>query len=434
RDEGPRLAHTALSEHIAERMEIRRKAAVHRAWANVLEASSRGYGRAERLIEAAWNRSACGEEAEAARAELEAAHLLRDRWELKAAWRAVDRALKRVVAAPSMLREEERADLHVLAALLEQEVREPPGTASELAMALDMLQPTWVSLPSCVERCRADLLHADALRRAGRPADARESLERALETARAIESWPWECSALVGLANDCRLRGALNQADSLAEQAHTLARRLADNHLLHQILLVRLPIALAKGEVERSELWLGKLRGFLRTRASWQDLQTLWRYRGEVEWLAGRRAAAREAFETARGLGRDRGLSNASVLLSLATMSLEDGQVADASTALRELGTDTVGADPHSHEQRAVRAILVLEQGARSGDSQAASGALQDAEILLEQSLLAEPRAVVSLTRTAACSDLGPGFVERVERLVERMRSCLDSNSATPVG
>ena len=171
REEGPRLVHGALREHLASRLERTRKSALHRAWANVLEASGRGYGRAERLLEAAWNRAGCDEYAGAARAELEAAHLLRARWELNAAWRAVSRAAERCAEGGATLRAEEEADLQVLSALLEHEVRVPPGTPSELAMALDMLQPCWMLLPPSVERCRAELTHAEALGRAGRPGD-----------------------------------------------------------------------------------------------------------------------------------------------------------------------------------------------------------------------------------------------------------------------
>lgn len=427
RDEGPRLAHTTLAEYLSERMDLNRRAAMHRAWANVLEASGRGYGRAERLLEAAWNRAACGEDDQAARAELEAAHLLRQRWEIKAAWRAVDRAVRRTSGDRPLLREEELADLQVLAALLEHEVREPPGTPSELAMSLDMLQPIWVALSPCVERCRADLLHADALRRAGRPEDARESLQRGLEAARAIESWSWECAALVDLANDRRLTGSLSDAERLAGEAWEIAQRLDDDPLLHRVLLVRLPIALARGRAELAELWLGKLRGFLRTRASWQDLQVLWRFRGEVEWLSGNRAAARHAFETARGLGRDRGLPNASVLLSLATMSLEEGGLEEAGAALREAAAPTETGDPHSHEQRAARAILSVEQSFRSGDSAAGSAALQDAEILMSQFLIADPRGIESLERTEKVQGLDAQVASRVGRLASSIRSSLSS-------
>jgi len=431
RDEGPRLAHAALREHLSSRMELTRKAALHRAWANVLEASGRGYGRAERLLEAAWNRAECGEEEQAARAELEAAHLLRGRWELKSAWRAARRASGRT-ADRSCLRSEEEADLQVLLALLEHEVREPPGTPSELAMALDMLQPVWVMLDPSVERCRADLTHAQALGRAGRPEDAREALQRGLESAQAIESWSWECLALVGLARDRRVAGRIGEAEELAAKAWEVSQRLGDEGLMREVLLVRLPIALARRDLEQSEFWLGKLRGFLRNRASWQDLQSLWRFRGEVEWLAGHRAAARQAFETARGLGRERGLPNASALLRLAAMGLEEGETELAGEALNESAGGGETGDPHSHEQRAWRAILETEQSFRRGDTNAGLSSLQDAEILMRQFLIADPRGAESLERTASLEGVDDGVVRRLNVLTDAIRSALAPSGSGP--
>jgi serine/threonine-protein kinase len=427
RDEGPRLGHAALREHLSSRMDLTRKAAVHRSWANVLEASGRGYGRAERLLEAAWNRAACGEEEQAARAELEAAHLLRARWEIKAALRAARRAASRCSSGRSGLRPEEQADLQVLSALLEHEVTEPRGTPSELAMALDMLQPTWATLGPCVERCRANLIHAEALGSAGRPDEARDALQRGLESARAVESWSWECSALVGLARDCRIGGRLGEAEDLAAQAWELSGRLGDEGLMQEVLLVRLPIALARRDLEQSEKLLSALRGYLSNRASWQDLQALWRFRGEVEWLAGRRSAARQAFETARGLGRDRNLSNAAALLGLAAMGLEEGEADIAGEALRESQAEVESVDPHSHEQRAWRAILGVEQCFRSGDSSAGLAALQDAEILMRQFLIADPRGCESLERSAALEGMDPQVVLRLEELARSIHEALDS-------
>jgi len=431
RDEGPRLAHVALAESVRDGLELRRQWEFHKAWAVVLEASDRGHGRAERLLEAAWNRSCCGQADLAARDELEAAHLLRDRWEVKAAWRAASAASDRVLAQAGLLRPEEEADLQVLSAVLEHEVRQPPGTPSELAMSLDMLQPLWVALPPSVERCRADLVHAEALRRAGRPADARESLQRGLEGARSIGSTLWECRALTLLAESCRLEGNLGEADELGERAHALLQELHDDHLAQSVLVARLPIATGLGDIERAKLWLDKLRGLLRVRASWQDLQNLWLFRGEVERIAGRDAAARHAYQTALVLGRKRGLANASILLALAGMSLAGGQLDEAAEALDEAGASQATGSPYSHELRAARAILLTELALRSGNAPQAAAALQDAEILQSQSPLADPLLLESLRRASGLGglEMSEGLRERLQALAGLMETRLERGS-----
>jgi len=401
RDEGPRLAHTALALSIRDGIELKRRTELHKAWAVVLEASGQGHGRAERLMEAAWNRSQCGQEDLAARDELEAAHLLRDRWEVKAAWRAAEAACARVATKSELLKPKEEADLQVLAAVLEHEVREPPGSPSELAGSLDMLQPLWVALPPSIERCRADLVHADALRRAGRPADARESLQRGLEGSRAVGSTLWECRALTLLADSSRLEGDLAQAEEFGEQAWALGQQLHDEALLQSVIVARLPIAIAMADLERSKLQLDKLRGHLRTRASWQDLQNLWMYRGEVERIAGRDDAARQAYQTALALGRQRGLANASILLNLASMNLEAGDLPGSAEALEESGEAPGQASPYSHELRTARAILKMELAVRREDPAGAAASLQDAEILQAQSPIADPVLLASLRRAS---------------------------------
>ena len=431
RDEGPRLAHAALAESVRDGLELRRQWEFHKSWAVVLEASDRGHGRAERLLEAAWHRSSCGQAELAARDELEAAHLLRDRWEVKAAWRAARAASERVAAHAGLLRPEEEADLQVLTAVLEHEVRTPPGTPSELAMSLDMLQPLWVALPPSVERCRADLVHAEALRRAGRPADARESLQRGLAGAHSIGSTLWECRALTLLADSCRLEGDLAEADGLGERAHALVQELGDDHLLLSVLVARLPIATRMGDIERAKLWLDKLRGQLRVRASWQDLQNLWLFRGEVERIAGREAAARHAYQTALVLGRKRGLANASILINLAGMGLAGGQLDAAREALDEAGASQATGSPYSHELRAARAILLTELAVREGDAAQAASALQDAEILQSQSPMADPILLESLRRASALEGpmTDPTLRQRLLGLAAQMEARLERGS-----
>lgn len=432
RGDGPRLAHAVLRDHLASRMDLTRKAAVHRAWAHVLEASGRGYGRAERLIEAAWNRAACGEEEQAARSELEAAHLLRSRWELKSAWRVVERAGRRCSSGRGGLRPEEQADLEVLSALLEHAVREPPGTPSDLAMSLDMLQHTWSTLGPCVERSRAHLAHAESLGAAGRPGEAREALRRGLESAREAESWSSECAALIGLAGDSRMTGRVVEAERSAEQASAVAQRLGDEGLQREALSTQLSVALARGDTAAAEQRLEALGSLLRNRASWQDLHALWQFRGEVDWLAGRRALARESFETARGLGLDRGLSDVSVLLSLASMELEDGALAAAGVVLGEsTGLGEYGVPP-SHEHRTYRATLRVEQAFRSGDLAAGLAALQDAEILMRQFLIAAPRVRESLERSATIAGLESGLVLRLENLRRAISDAFNPEVSSP--
>ena len=154
------------------------------------------------------------------------------------------------------------------------------------------------------------------------------------------------------------------------------------------VLVVRLPVAIALADVERAKLWLDKLRGLLRSRASWQDLQNLWLFRGEVERVAGRREAAQQAYQTALNLGRERGLANAGILLKLASLALEVGELQRARSSLDELSSVDSASSVHSHELRSTRSILQVELAARLGDADAAGGALQDAEITVFRGLL----------------------------------------------
>ncbi len=400
RDEGPRLAHTALAESIGAAMENDRRTRLHRAWAVVLEAKTEGAGRAERLLEAAANREACSQHGEAARDELEAAHLLRERREWGAAWRAVQRARHRVADHPEALDEVQHADLQVLAAVLDHEVAEGSRSTSSLAAELDMLQPLWITVEAGEIRCRCDLVHAEALRRAGRPSDAGEAVDRALTSARSAGLRRWECRALVLSADLLRLRGQLLKASRMLEQAWALARGMDDEVLTRSVLQVRLPLEIARGDVQQAQLDLDKLRGLLRARASWSDLQTLWQFRGEVECLAGSRDAARRAYDTALVLGRRRRLANAPVLLMLAALHLSESDFPSARARMDEAGR--LGEQgPRSHEVRASEAVLNAEVALRGGDVDRAARALQDAEILLAQSPLALPILLESLERTA---------------------------------
>jgi serine/threonine protein kinase/tetratricopeptide (TPR) repeat protein len=433
RDEGPRLAHLALAESIHEAMDLRRQMDFHRAWATVLEGGGPGPGRADRLLEAAWNRASCGQQDQAARDELEAAQLLRARGELAAAWRAAKAAADRVEGRHSLLQPEEDADLQVLAALLDHEVRDPPGTASELAAALDMLQPLWAALPPCEQRCRADLAHADALRRAGRPRDAGDSLQRGLEGAKATGSAVWECRALLLLADMQRLQGALDDARRNADKAWQHAVGLDDESLMLAVLGARLPLAVASKDVDQARLLLDKLRTLLRVRASWQDLQNLWWLRGEVERVGANDAAARQAYQTALVLGRKRGLANAPVLLSMAVMQLRAGELDGAKGSLDEAGAAQMTGSPHSHELRAARSLLLAELSLRRGAAAEAAAALQDAEILQAQSPLADPVLLESLARSRGAAKEGPGadpgLLLRVEALGEAMAARLRANA-----
>ncbi len=406
RDEGPRLVHLALAERIAGRMELKSKMAYHRSWAGVLEAGPHGPGAAERLLEAARNRHACGQNAQAARDELAAAKLLRERWELKSAARAVERALARIAKGSDLLRPEEEAELSVLGAILDHETREPAGTASQLAASLDMLQPLWVALEPTVERCRCDIAHAEALRAAGRPREAKEALERGLAGARAVGSAWWECHALTGLAEMHRLEGEFARAEHVAEAGWQIASTLGDGQLSLAVLAARIPLAVARTDVDRGRLLLDKLRSLLRTRASWQDLQNLWRFRGNVERCAGNDSAARQAYRTALVLGERRGLPNARVHLALASMGLSSGDPDTARASLDSIASPDAFRGDAAHELRATAAILRAELAVRDERPAEAAAALQDAEILQRQSLLVDPELQWSLERAmAATSD-----------------------------
>lgn len=404
RDEGPRLVHLALAERIAGRMELKSKMAYHRSWAAVLEEGPHGPGSAERLLEAARNRHACGQDAQAARDELAAAKLLRERWELKTAARAVERALARISRGRGLLRAEEEAELSVLGAILEHETRDPAGTASQLAASLDMLQPLWVALPATVERCRCDVAHAEALRAAGRPQEAKESLQRALEGARAVRSEWWECHALTGLAEMHRLEGEFARAEQVAEEGWQVASRLGDGQLSLAVLAARVPLAVARSDVDRGRLLLDKLRSLLRTRASWQDLQNLWRFRGDVERCGGNESAARQAYRTALVLGERRGLPNARVHLALASMGLGSGDPDTARASLEAIAAPDAFRGDAAHELRATAAILRAELAVRDERTSDAAAALQDAEILQRQSPLVDPELQWSLERAMAAT------------------------------
>jgi serine/threonine protein kinase/tetratricopeptide (TPR) repeat protein len=398
RDEGPRLVHTALAERLRDRIEIKRRMAFNRAWASTLEAAG-GPGAAERLLEAARNRDACGQPGPAARSRRSAAHLLRRRGEREAAFRAVTRALDVVQREPGLLTPEVEADIHVLAARLEQETRDPPGTASDLAGALDMLQPLWLPLAPSIEQCRYELAHAEALRRAGRMAEATESLKRALDLSRAVGSERWECRALSYLADQRRIEGDTAAGEQLAERADAIARRSRDPSLILRVLRVSLPIAVSRRDPETVRRRLDRLRTLLRERAAWRDLQALWYFRGEAERIDGRTGEARQAYKTALALGRKRRLPIAGILMHLMEMALVVGNLEIA----REYGAEVATTDGQrvvtTHEQRVVKAVLSAELAARSGHEGASGAALQDAEILQQQSPVADPELVASLRR-----------------------------------
>ena len=428
RDEGPRLVHLALAERIAARIDLKTKMACHRAWAGVLEAPPYGPGSAERLLEAARNRNASGQHAQAARDELGAAKLLRERWEVKAAWRASRRAQERVDAQPDLLRAEEEAELGVLAAVLEHEAQDEPATASALTAALDMLQPLWVELSPSEERCRCDFTHAEALRAAGRTREAMDSLERTLEGARAIGSSLWECHALSALAAMLRLEGDFARAEDLAEEAWGIAAKLGDGQLSLEVLATRIPLAVARHDADRGRLLLDKLRALSRTRASWQDLQNLWRFRGDVERAAGNEVAARQAYRTALVLGERRGLPNARVHLALAAMALGSGDVLTAQSSLSEVADADSFRGDSAHELRSTAAIYRVELAVRTGRSTDAAAALQDAEILQQQSALADPGLQWSLERAMAATP-DKSLKKRLRDLSDAMERAMDRGS-----
>jgi len=432
RDEGPRLVHLALAERLSARIELKTKMACHRAWAGVLEAPPHGPGSAERLLEAARNRHACGQQAQAARDELAAAKLLRERWEVKPASRAANRAQGRVDGHPDLLRAEEEAELGVLAAVLEHEAQEEATTASALTAALDMLQPLWIALPASEERCRCDYAHAEALRAAGRTREAIEALERTLDGARGIHSALWECHALAALAAMLRLQGHFARAEELSEEAWVIASRLGDPQLMLEVLGTRIPLAVARSDADRGRLLLDKLRSLLRTRASWQDLQNLWRFRGDVERVAGNDVAARQAYRTALVLGEKRGLPNARVHLALAAMGLASGDVPTAAESLEAVGGADSFRGDSAHELRCNAAIYRVELAVRTGRGMDAAAALQDAEILMQQSPLADPGLQWSLERAMAATP-DKGLRKRLRALSDAMERAMDRGS-NPAG
>jgi len=432
RDEGPRLVHLALARSLASAMNIRRKVELRQAWASVLEGGGAGPGRAERLLEAAQHRAKSGQAREAAQDERRAAHLLRGRWESGAALRAAKRAMHRVENEAGLLRPEQEADLATLVAVLEHESREPQGTASELAGALDMLHPLWVGLEPSLDGSRAALLHAEALRDAGRPADALDALERGLEIARTVSSASWECRSLTQLSGMLRARGDLARAEQLSQEALSLAQSLGDDALLLDVLRVRIVFAIGRMERDRARMELEKYRRLLRARATWQDLQQLWLFRGDIEVLENSIERAHRAYDNALVLGRTRGLANTRVLLRQVLLRLEQGDIDGAGTALHEV--DAVGQGSGGrHEDRAFRAVMAAELAIRSAELTRAASAIQDAEILQRQSPIADRRLAASLERSSqVCSH--EALRARIAPLLSDMRDRLSGMGRTRRG
>jgi tetratricopeptide (TPR) repeat protein len=318
------------------------------------------------------------------------------------------------------LRPEEDADLQVLLATVDHELADPPVGPSELSSALDLLQPLWAMLPPSPERCRCDLTHAMASRRAGRPKDALEALQRALDGARALRDPALECQTLAALADLLRPPGDLFRSDGLAEQAWKIAEELDDDLLRKEVLLARLPTVLAREELDQGRLLLDKLRALLRTRSSWQDLLDLWTFRGRIELLAGQPDAARQAWQSALLLGRRRGLPLGSVLLDLCSLALESGDLSAAGEALIEARE---GGGVPAHELRQALAILELERDLRLGDAVAGERGLLEVEILLAQAPLGDPRWQRSLRRAR---DVSPELGRRLAALEAEMARRLE--------
>ena len=113
-------------------------------------------------------------------------------------------------------------------------------------------------------------------------------------------------------------------------------------------------------------------------------------------------------------------------------MSLEEGRIEEAGVALREAGIQTETGNPHSHEQRAARAILTIEHSFRSGQNDLGSAALQDAEILVHQFLIADPRGVASLERTVEIDGLENSVGKRVTVLADSIRTALSQGGGAP--
>lgn len=420
RDEGPRLVHLALRGRLHAAMDERRRLAFHRAWASVLETSHGSLGHAERMLEAAAHREGCGQEPAAARDELSAAHLLRQRGELRAAERATASARSRIRRQPDLLRPEEEADLLTLEARLEHELAVPPATPSALASSLDMLQPMWATLPPTVERCRCDLVHAEALRRAGRPKDALEALQRCLDGARSLKAKEWESRALAALSNLLRPVGDLYRADALADQAQGLAEASGDDALLREVLQSRLRTAIARQDADGARQYLDRMRSVLRARASFVDLQNLWLLRGNTELLIGQPDAARQAWMAALALARRRELDPTPVLVELAALALSGGDLTSAAARIDEAAALAVAP---SHEEREALAILRAELACRTGAANA-DAALLDAEILRRQQPLSAPSWLRSLERARAKAPAA--LAPRLDALIVDMKKRLE--------
>ncbi len=224
---------------------------------------------------------------------------------------------------------------------------------------------------------------------------------------RAVGSERWECRALAYLADQRRIEGDSVAAEQLAERANLIAQRSRDPALQLRVLRVALPIAVARRAADVVRRRLDRLRSLLRERAAWRDLQALWYFRGEAERIDGRTGEARQAYRTALSLGRKRGLPIAPILLHLMEMGLVVGDLEGARTYRAEVDASVTPGATNTHELRVVKAVLSSELAVRDGREGAASAALQDAEILQQQSPVADPELVASLRRAKrATTDL----------------------------
>jgi len=184
----------------------------------------------------------------------------------------------------------------------------------------------------------------------------------------------------------------------------------------------------ARTDSVRGRLLLDKLRSLLRTRASWQDLQNLWRFRGDVERTGGSENAARQAYKTALVLGERRGLPNARVHLALAAMALSSGDVLTAKKSLAEVDSADSFRGDSAHELRSTAAIYRVELAVRTGRSADAASALQDAEILQQQSPLADPGLQWSLERAMAATP-DKSLRKRLKGMSDEMEKAMDRGS-----
>ena len=109
-------------------------------------------------------------------------------------------------------------------------------------------------------------------------------------------------------------------------------------------------------------------------------------------------------------------------------MALGSGDVLTAQSSLSEVADADSFRGDSAHELRSTAAIYRVELAVRTGRSTDAAAALQDAEILQQQSALADPGLQWSLERAMAATP-DKSLKKRLRGLSDAMERAMDRGS-----